>query len=158
MPVVAGGQSVPDDHSGALQLCQLRLDPGLHLLEPPPFRGTRRTSDVVSGQRIDDLLDGQAELLELAREPNPVHVAPLEGPGPVLTLDRGPESTVAGMTKLLSIQSSPEAPVACDMTAAEDTVAARIAEYRHLFDYALVHRESTGSTTTFAVRRPSRCA
>ena len=158
MPVVAGGQSVPDDHSGALQLCQLRLDPGLHLLEPPPFRGTRRTSDVVSGQRIDDLLDSQAELLELAREPNPVHVAPLEGPGPVLTLDRGPGSTVAGMTKLLSIQSSPEAPVACDLTAAEDTVAARIGEYRHLFDYALVHRESTGSTTTFAVRRPSRCA
>ena len=80
MTVVAGGQGVPDDHSGALQLCQLRLDPGLDLLEPPPFRGARRTADVVGGQRIDDLRDGQAELLELAREPDPVHVALLEGP------------------------------------------------------------------------------
>ena len=50
------------------------------------------------------------------------------------------------MTNLLSIQASPEAPVACDMTAAEDTLAERIAEYRRLFDHALVHRESTDTT------------
>ena len=53
------------------------------------------------------------------------------------------------MTNLLSIQASSEAPVACDMTAAEDTLAERIAEYRRLFGHALVHRESTDTTTTF---------
>ena len=35
------------------------------------------------------------------------------------------------------------------MTAAEDTLAERIAEYRRLFDHALEQRESTESTTTF---------
>ena len=53
------------------------------------------------------------------------------------------------MTELLSIQASPEAPIACDMTAAEDTLAERLAEYRRLFEHALVQRESTESTTTF---------
>ncbi len=53
------------------------------------------------------------------------------------------------MTKLLSIQASPEAPIACDMTAAEDTLAERLAEYRRLFDHALEQRESTQCSTTF---------
>jgi len=67
----------------------------------------------------------------------------------VLTLDYDPESSVVGMTNLLAIQASPEAPVACDMTAAEDTLAERIAEYRRLFEQVLVHRESTDTSTTF---------
>ena len=33
-----------------------------------------------------------------------------------LTLDHGPEFTVTGMTKLLTIAASPDAPVACDLT------------------------------------------
>src|SRR5680860_1070580 len=53
------------------------------------------------------------------------------------------------MNMLLSILASPEAPIACDMTAAEDTLAQRLAEYRRLFDHALVQRESTESRTTF---------
>lgn len=53
------------------------------------------------------------------------------------------------MTNLLTIRSIPEAPVACDMTAAEDTLDERITEYRRLFDHALEHRDSTESTTTF---------
>ncbi len=53
------------------------------------------------------------------------------------------------MTKLLSITAQHDAPVACDMTAAEDTLAERMAEYRRLFDHALVARESTDSSTTF---------
>ena len=53
------------------------------------------------------------------------------------------------MTKLLSIQASPETPIACDMSAAKDTLAERLAEYRRLFDHALVQRESTESTATF---------
>ena len=53
------------------------------------------------------------------------------------------------MTKLLSITAPHDAPVACDMTAAEDTLAERMAEYRRLFDHALLGRESTDSSTTF---------
>jgi len=53
------------------------------------------------------------------------------------------------MTKLLSITARHGSPVACDMTAAEDTLAERMAEYRRLFDHTLVARESTDSSTTF---------
>jgi hypothetical protein len=53
------------------------------------------------------------------------------------------------MTTLLSIAARPDAPIACDMTAAEDTLAGRLAEYRRLFDHALVARDSTATTTTF---------
>jgi len=45
-----------------------------------------------------------------------------------------------GMTKLLSISATPNAPIACDMTAAEDSLAERLAEYRRLFDQALLAR------------------
>ncbi len=55
------------------------------------------------------------------------------------------------MTKLLSIAARPEAPVACDMTDAEDTLVDRIAEYRRLFEHALLGRESTDTATTFRV-------
>jgi hypothetical protein len=69
--------------------------------------------------------------------------------GPVLTLDHGPDSTVLDMTNLLTINAVPDAPVACDMTSAEDTVVERLAEYRRLFDHALLGRESTPTSTTF---------
>lgn len=53
------------------------------------------------------------------------------------------------MTKLLSIIASPDAPVACDLTSADDTLAERLNEYRRLFDHALQDRESGHDTTTF---------
>jgi hypothetical protein len=53
------------------------------------------------------------------------------------------------MTKLLSITARPDAAVACDMTGAEDTLADRLAEYRRLFDHALLGRISTDTATTF---------
>jgi len=53
------------------------------------------------------------------------------------------------MTKLLSITAQPDAPVACDMTDAQDTLAERFAEYRRLFEHALVSRSSTDDVTTF---------
>ncbi|MFI5625087.1 hypothetical protein ACIA03_16605 [Nocardioides sp. NPDC051685] len=53
------------------------------------------------------------------------------------------------MTTLLSISATPNAPVACDMTAAEDSLAERLAEYRRLFDQALLARESDETSTTF---------
>lgn len=55
------------------------------------------------------------------------------------------------MTTLLSIAARPDAPIACDMTAAEDTLPDRMAEYRLLFDQALVARTSTETTTSFTL-------
>ena len=56
------------------------------------------------------------------------------------------------MTKLLSIAARHESPIACDMTHAEDTLVDRIAEYRRLFEHALLGRESTDTATTFRFR------
>jgi len=53
------------------------------------------------------------------------------------------------MAKLLSILARPDAPIACDMTTATDTLAERLAEYRRLFEHALTSRESTATATTF---------
>jgi hypothetical protein len=53
------------------------------------------------------------------------------------------------MTKLLSIQAKADAPVACDLSAAPDSLAERLAEYRRLFEHALLGRESTPTATTF---------
>ena len=53
------------------------------------------------------------------------------------------------MTKLLSITAPPDAPIACDMTEAQDTLVERLAEYRRLFEHALVSRTSTEDETTF---------
>ena len=53
------------------------------------------------------------------------------------------------MTNLLTIPATPGAPVACDLTGAEDTIEQRLAEYRRLFEHAAVSRESTDDVTTF---------
>jgi hypothetical protein len=53
------------------------------------------------------------------------------------------------MTKLLSIASRPDAPIACDMSSASDNLEERLAEYRRLFEHALTGRESTATATTF---------
>ena len=39
------------------------------------------------------------------------------------------------MTKLLSIAPQPDAPIACDMSVARDTLAERLADYRRLFEH-----------------------
>jgi hypothetical protein len=49
------------------------------------------------------------------------------------------------MTTLLTIPATPDAPVACDLTGAEDTLPDRAAELRRLLDEALVERTSTGT-------------
>ena len=53
------------------------------------------------------------------------------------------------MTKLLSITPRPDAPIACDMSSAQDSLAERLAEYRRLFEHALVAHNSTATATTF---------
>ena len=52
------------------------------------------------------------------------------------------------MTTLLSITANPDAPVACNLTIADETLPERMAEYRRLFDHALLGRDSTGTTAT----------
>jgi hypothetical protein len=53
------------------------------------------------------------------------------------------------VTELLSITAHPDAPLACDMTGAGDTLANGVAEYRRLFEHARLGRESTDTVTTF---------
>jgi hypothetical protein len=53
------------------------------------------------------------------------------------------------MTQLLSIAARADAPIACDMRSAPDTLTQRLAEYRRLFQHALLGRESTATATTF---------
>ena len=58
-----------------------------------------------------------------------------------LTLDHSPEFTLVGMTNALHIPARADVPIACDMSTAEDTPDARLAEYGRLFERALVRRE-----------------
>ena len=53
------------------------------------------------------------------------------------------------MTKLLSITAPTDAPIACDMTGAQDSLVQRLAEYRRLFAHALLSRQPTDGETTF---------
>lgn len=55
------------------------------------------------------------------------------------------------MTTLLTVAAAPDAVVACDMTTAADTLGARLAEYRRLFEDALIDRTSTDTSTTFRI-------
>jgi len=45
------------------------------------------------------------------------------------------------MTTVLNLPARPEAPIACDMSTAQDTPDERLAEYRRLFERALTSRE-----------------
>jgi hypothetical protein len=53
------------------------------------------------------------------------------------------------MKTYLDIQPLPDAPIVCDMTAADDTPEQRLAEYGRLFAQALVGRERTADATVF---------
>ena len=47
------------------------------------------------------------------------------------------------------IHATPDAPIACDMTAAPDTLEERLAEYGRLFAHALVARDRTDDALEF---------
>ena len=53
------------------------------------------------------------------------------------------------MDILLQIPADPDAPVACDMSAADDTPAERLAEYGQLFTRALIGRERSDLRCVF---------
>jgi hypothetical protein len=52
-------------------------------------------------------------------------------------------------TRLLDVQASPNAPIACDMTTARDTPSERFNDYARLFSEALLDRERTENAVTF---------
>lgn len=53
------------------------------------------------------------------------------------------------MTTLISITAAPDAPIACDLTSADGSLAERLAEYRRLFEHALLERTTTDTSATF---------
>jgi hypothetical protein len=56
------------------------------------------------------------------------------------------------MTDPLHIPARPDAPIACDMSTAEDTPDDRLAEYGRLFEQALVRRERGEGRVAFTFR------
>jgi hypothetical protein len=62
------------------------------------------------------------------------------------------------MTDTLHLPATPDAPVACDMSAASDTPEERIAEYGRLFERALLRRERRADAVVFRLSADSRAA
>jgi hypothetical protein len=60
------------------------------------------------------------------------------------------------MTTVLHLPARPDAPIACDMTTAQDTPDERIAAYRVLFEEALLRRERKADAVVFTFRAPAR--
>ena len=56
------------------------------------------------------------------------------------------------MTNVLHLPARADAPIACDMSTATDTPDERLAEYRRLFDSALVRRDRHEHSVVFALR------
>jgi hypothetical protein len=143
---VMGRERIGDLLDGEPELLELAGQPDPIDISPferavPARRTWRRSQDtatLVEPDRVDRHPDRLGELADLH--------------GPImkrLTLDHGPEFTVSRMTTLLSITADPAAPVACDLSSSSDTLEERLAEYRRLFEHALVGRASTPTATTF---------
>jgi hypothetical protein len=79
---VAGGQGVLDEPTGAHERGDMSVDPRLDLLESPALRCAGCSVAVVGREGIDHFVDRQAQLLELAGQPDPVDVSLDEGPVP----------------------------------------------------------------------------
>jgi hypothetical protein len=56
------------------------------------------------------------------------------------------------MTNALHLQARPDAPIACDMSTAEDTPDERLLEYRRLFEHALLGRERRADAVVLRFR------
>lgn len=67
--VEEGVELVPD----CTQLLDLLIDPGPHRFEPPPLTLTARPTGIVSLEGVDDLVEGEADLLETTHEGKPLH-------------------------------------------------------------------------------------
>ena len=60
------------------------------------------------------------------------------------------------MPTLLHIRARADAPIACDMSTAADTPAERLADYRRLFERALLRRERHEDAVVFAFAADAR--
>jgi hypothetical protein len=69
-----------------------------------------------------------------------------------LTLDHTPEFTLTGM----HLPARTDAPIACDMRSARDTPEERLAEYRELFERALVGRERSSGAVVLRFHAGAR--
>jgi hypothetical protein len=69
-----------------------------------------------------------------------------------LTLDHTPEFTLPVMTNSLHLPARPGAPIACDMSTADDTPEERLREYGRLFQTALLRRERRTDSVSFWFR------
>jgi hypothetical protein len=56
------------------------------------------------------------------------------------------------MTDVLHIPAQLDAPIACDLSSAEDTADERLDEYRRLFEHALLRRERLTDGVAFTFR------
>jgi hypothetical protein len=56
------------------------------------------------------------------------------------------------MTDVLHIPARPDAPIACDLSTAEDTPDERLADYHRQFERALLRRERRENAVVFAFR------
>jgi hypothetical protein len=56
------------------------------------------------------------------------------------------------MDEVLHIPARLDAPIACDMSTATDTPAERLADYRRLFEHALLRRERREDAVVFTFR------
>ena len=139
---IVGGECLDDLFHGQAQRLQLAsekdsvevaLVEGAVAAGRPPRR-TQHSAPLVEPDRVD----GDTRRLGEGTDPQ-------RG----LTLDHGPDFSVTPMTTLLTITAQPNAPIACDMSGAGETLAERIAEYRRLFEHALRGRTSDDTSTTF---------
>ena len=60
------------------------------------------------------------------------------------------------MTDVLHIPAQLDAPIACDLTTAEDTAEERLADYQRQFERALLRRERREDSVVFAFRADGR--
>jgi hypothetical protein len=69
-----------------------------------------------------------------------------------LALDSGPYSTVYrdAMTNVLHLQAQSTAPIACDLSTADDTPDERLREYGRLFERGLLRRERRAGAVVFS--------
>lgn len=76
---VACIQCLADQSPGPLQLGHLGVDASLNSLQAPTLRGARSLAGAVGSERVNDLSDCEAQLLELPRQADPVEIVLIEG-------------------------------------------------------------------------------
>lgn len=182
-PAAAGpafGDGVGDMPTGTPQIGDFAVDALHDRLEPPQLAGLARGSRVVGAQSVDDLVEGEPELLQRTRQAQSLNCV-----GAVITVSRRAALGLRQDTPALvephgvdgdagfggdlanfhaaplTLELGPEFTVsgmentntiACDMSTAPDTPAGRIAEYGRLFAEHLAGREHTARGIRFRLR------